>query len=289
MATYEFPITNDLLTMACVMVDLPHAMMREEYGLVLNDYRTLAYIEQGMALTATELSRALDMAKCKVTGHVSRLCELGYVTRGEAEGSRVPLSVTTAGSAFFRESREVLSAAFDDVLALLDEDQRKLYDMGCTATTTMADGFRLIEKSPDLVYIYLRSCLLTKQSITKTTRSHGLSLMEFRALFALLQEEGLTPSDLVSLLIVPKSTMSKCLAALGGHGLVTTRRIDGRTKAVLLTPEGRAKAELAAQDVDRSFMQDVRSAQPFERNLYVVVSSKIVKRQRQLNSNRALR
>lgn len=289
MAAYEFPITNDLLTMTCIMVSAPHARMQRAYGLALNDYRTLAYIEQGMATTATELSKALDIAKCKVTGHVGRLCDLGYVRRGEKEGSRVPLATTSVGSAFFRECRGFLLEGFDDMLVLLDGSQRRLYDMGCTATATMADGFRLVEEAPDLVYIYLRSCLLTEQSITKTTRRHGLGLMEFRVMFALLQNEGMTSSELVSLLLVPKSTASKCLDDLERRGLVSSRRLDGRSRALFLTQSGRVSAETVARDVDRSFMQDVRTAQPFERSLYVAVASKIVERQRTLGSNRVLR
>lgn len=282
-SVYQFPITNDLLTMTCVLSGVPNAKMRGEYGMVLNDYRTLAYVEQGMATTATDLSKALDIAKCKVTAHVSKLCDLGYIVRGEKQGSRVLLSTTPAGSAFFRESRDLLRETFDDMLALLDENQRSLYDMGCTATATMADGFRLSEGAPDFVYIYLRSCLLTEQFVTKTTHRNGLSLVEFRLLFALLQSGGLMPSELSSLLLVPKSTVSKCLQNLGSRGLIASVRIDGRSRMVVLTPSGESLAEVAACDVDRSFMQDVRSAQPFERGLYVDVASKIVERQRMLS------
>ncbi|MDO4290284.1 MAG: MarR family winged helix-turn-helix transcriptional regulator [Eggerthellaceae bacterium] len=274
---YEFPLTNDLLTMTHLLCTVPDREMRGTYGMVINDYRTLAYVEQGMACTVTELARALDVAKCKASGYVSKLCTRGFIARKERVGSKVLLATTEEGSRFARESRVFLASVFERMLSPLNQSQRNLYDMGCTATATMADGFRLVEEAPDFVYIYLRSCLLTELFVTKTTRKYRLSLNEFRILFALLQEKDvLTSSDLMTTLLLPKATTSDCVQVLRRRGLLGTVSLDGRSKGLSLTLAGRVLAERAACDVDRSYVQDVRSAQPFERNLYVEVASEIV-------------
>ena len=274
---YEFPLTNDLLTMTYLLCTVPDKEMRREYGMVLNGYRTLGYIEQGLAYTVTDLARVLDVAKCKVSGYVSGLYEKGFVTKEKGAGTKVFLATTEEGARFFKEARGFLGGVYEELLLPLDEGQRSLYDMGCTATTTMADGFRLIEEAPDFVYIYLRSCLLTELFVTKTTHRHGLSMNEFRVLFALLQEgEVRAAAHVASTLILPKATMSDCVKSLSKRGLLDTVKLDGRSKGLRLTTTGKEAAKRASLDVDRSFVQDVRSAQPFERNLYVEVAAKIV-------------
>lgn len=281
MLRYEFPLTSDLLTYMTLMGRGADRLLRAEYGTKLNEYRALAYVEQGMAHTATELSAALGIAKCKVSGIVSRLAERGLLERG-ARGATTQLRTTPSGSQFFKASRASLASLFEYVLTDLSPSQRKTFDLGCTVTATTYDGFRLREEAPDFVYIYLRAFLLTEQFITKTTKAYGLGLTEFRVLFATLLNGPMGMSALASELVLPKSTLSECVRALEGRGLVSVRNIDGRTKQLALTPEGRALAQRASLDVDRSFVEDVRNATEVERRFYNEVATKIVNRMREL-------
>ncbi len=285
MKQYEFPLTNDLLTYMTLMGREADRLMHIEYGMKLNEYRALAYVEQGMAQTASELSAALGIAKCKVSGIISSLAERDYLDRS-ARSTTIKLTVTPLGKEFFKESRSDLSELFDEMLADLSPSQRKTFDLGCTVTATAYDGFRLREEAPDFVYIYLRAFLLTEQFIIKTTNVHGLNLTEFRVLFATLLSGPVGMSALVDTLIIPKSTLSECARTLGERNLIIIRKVDGRTKQIELTSEGRKLAEKASVDVDRSFVQDVRNATEVERRLYNEVATKIVNRVRHLTSNR---
>ncbi len=279
---YQYPITNDLLTMTALFGARGSDALKE-YGLALNEYRALAYVRQGMANTVTRLSVMLDVAKCKVSCYVAKLCEMGCIAKGRRKGTSYELLVTERGILVFEAARDALTQAFDDILSPLDETQRTLFDMGCRATTTLFDGFRLTEVTPDFVYVYLRSCLLTEQFLTKTTRARGLSLAGFRVLFALLNARTpLTSAEISRITVIPKATISDCLTKFQAQGYVETSRLDGRSRRVALTKQGTVLASLTALDVDRSYMSDVREATPFERELYVTVATAIVSHQRDL-------
>lgn len=279
---YQYPITSDLLTMAAVFGARGGETLKD-HGLTLNEYRALAYMRHDMANTATQLSVMLDVAKCKVSGYVSKLRNLGFIEKGRRSGASFELRVTPCGIEAFGQARDALTRAFDDILSPLDETQRMIFDMGCTATATLYDGFRLTEKTPDFVYVYLRSCLLTEHFITKTTRRRGLGLTDFRVLFALLNARApLTPGEISRRAVVPKATVSDCLAKFRLKGLVKFTRLDGRSKSIALTRHGTVLASLTALDVDRSFMADVREATPFERELYVTVATAVADHQREL-------
>lgn len=279
---YQYPLTDDLLTMTTVFGSRGSEALRD-YGISLNEYRTLGYLRQGMAHTVGRLSVLLDIAKCKVSCYVSKLCDLNCVEKGVRTGTSVELKITPHGIKVFEVTRDAINQAFDDILSPLDETQRTLFHMGCTATTTLYDGFRLTEKTPDFVYVYLRSCLLTEHSITKITQKRGLSLTGFRVLFALLNARApLSPSEISRRIVVPKTTVSDCLSKCSKEGLVIIERRDGRSKLVSLTRKGTVAASLTALDVDRSYMEDVRQATSFERELYVTAAKAIASHQREL-------
>lgn len=285
MTTYQFPLTNDLLTYMTLFGKKADDVMRRQFGMRLNDYRVLAYVSQDMAATASDLAAALGVSKCKVSGLISRLVGKGYLQRGQRHAT-TQIKLTREGLVLFEEARAAIGDAFEEVLQALSPKQRASFDLGCTATATTFDGFRLYEETPDFVYIYLRSFLLTEQFITKTTRKHGLNLTEFRVMFAALQEGKLEVTEIIHQLLVPKSTLSECIRGLEQRELIELKSIDGRSKMLELTQSGRSVTLRASLEVDHCFLVDVRTSMPNERQLYAQVSEKIVNRERTLRKSR---
>jgi DNA-binding MarR family transcriptional regulator len=80
------------------------------------------------------------------------------------------------------------------------------------------------------------------RSVDAALAEAGLSRAEYRALYFIARQPGLTVSDLLALLGITKQSLGRALKPLEARGLVITRpgNRDRRQKELRLTAEGQA-------------------------------------------------
>jgi DNA-binding MarR family transcriptional regulator len=92
---------------------------------------------------------------------------------------------------------------------------------------------------------------------------HGIRVTEAAALIVLQSCEELTSSQIGKTLDIQSANMPPLLNRLDTAGLIYRKPIDGKSQAIMLTPEGQAKAEIIASIV-AEFEQSILSRIPEE-------------------------
>lgn len=93
--------------------------------LSISDLSVLSQIDRGYHLPSA-LARNLQLDPARVTRIVDRLVIIGYVLRGadRADRRRCPLYLTESGGQRLIEARVVLSAAMENLLSALGDEER---------------------------------------------------------------------------------------------------------------------------------------------------------------------
>ena len=94
--------------------------------MTLPQFRLLAFLSEG-EWAASALAEWLDVSRPSVTALVDGLVERGWVERRESpeDRRRVLHQITRDGRAALAASTGCLATALDDLLQLLDEDERR--------------------------------------------------------------------------------------------------------------------------------------------------------------------
>lgn len=285
---YEFPLTNDLLTMVETFLKTSARALRQRAGISIREFRLLRIIDLGAADTAPELARAASVSGSSAAQTVEALASRGLLVFGDKEGRRTRTSLSVAGASALRCGREAIGNVARFMLSPCDSDQRNAFEFGCTVTAAMLSPYWFADSQPDKPSVYLESFLATEQSVIKTTHEFGLGLAAFRIVFELeTSSEPLTATDVSHQLLLPKASVSEALRTLRGKGVVATVPLDGKAKRLELTETGRSLARISAAAVDDCMVNKIRAADAAERHRYVAAASVIADSLRNSQSHAA--
>jgi DNA-binding MarR family transcriptional regulator len=92
---------------------------------------------------------------------------------------------------------------------------------------------------------------------------HEVRITEAAALLILQNYEELTSSQIGKILDIQSANMPPLLNRLDNAGLIWRKPIDGKSQAIILTPEGRAKADIVSAVV-AEFERSILSRIPEE-------------------------
>lgn len=278
---FRFPLSSDILTMVRLFLECAQDVLRSRFSITLAQFRTLAYIEKGIALTVTDLAEPLGQPISRISVNISQLSSRGIVECRSRRGPSKELAATARGSSLFAACRDGVQEEFERLLAPLDETQTRAFETGCLVTAVKDGVFSYFGEAPDYVYSYLRAFYLSEQAFTETANRFGLTLGCARVLLALLEVDGRWEyADLRQMLLMPSATMADTVKALCLKGSAASQRLDGRSKLLALTPEGTALAQATARALDDCLMDSIRSSAEAERRQYAVAAGVIVRAER---------
>ena len=278
---FRFPLSSDIITMVRLFLECAQNVLRSRYSITLAQFRTLAYIEKGIALTATDLAEPLGQPIPRISVNISQLGSRGIVECRSRRGTSKELAATARGSSLFAACRDGVQEEFERLLAPLDEDQAAAFKAGCLVTAVKDGVFSYFGEAPDYVYSYLRAFYLSEQTFTETANRFGLSLSCARVLLALVEADGRREyADLRQTLLMPSATMADAVKPLCREGTVDSRPLDGRSKLLALTPQGAVLAQGCARALDDCLMDSIRSSAEAERRQYAVAAAAIVHAER---------
>lgn len=285
---FRYPLSSDILTMVRLFLECAQNVLRSRFSITLAQFRTLAYIEKGIALTVTDLAGPLGQPIPRISVNISQLGSRGIVECRAQRGTSKEFAATTRGSSLFAACRDGVQEEFERLLSPLDEDQAAAFKAGCLVTAVKDGVFSYFGEAPDYVYSYLRAFYLSEQTFTETANRFGLTLSCARVLLALLEADGRQEyADLRQALLMPSATMADTVKLLCHEGSVDSQSLDGRSKLLALTPEGAALAEAIARALDDCLMEGMRSSAEAERRQYAVAAGVIVRAERVARRRRA--
>jgi DNA-binding MarR family transcriptional regulator len=113
---------------------------RHNFDVSLGEWRALALLGAGAALSLNELARAADLDKAQMSRIIAGLTERELVAReeGPTRGQTVRLTLTRRGQALYRRLIEAASKRNDAFLACLSPQERKVLDAALVKLSTLA-------------------------------------------------------------------------------------------------------------------------------------------------------
>jgi DNA-binding MarR family transcriptional regulator len=141
----------------------------------------------------------------------------------------------------------------------------------------MARGNQLNRSAMHLLH---RAGQCAADIFSSEARASGLTPRQFAVLMVVVEEEGLTQTDLVERTGIDRSTLADIVARLLGRGLIQRRRAkdDARAYAIKLTPQGAKalrEAQPGAQSTDAQLLANLPPAkrQDFLDSLNLIVAA----------------
>lgn len=97
---------------------------REMFGLSRSEWRVVAHLSQQTAVSVREIAAQAELDKSKVSRAVSRLEQMGYITKKASPADRrlVVLALTESGRAMVDALTPIAESYQDDVLKSLAAD-----------------------------------------------------------------------------------------------------------------------------------------------------------------------
>lgn len=133
---------------------------RNSFDVSLGEWRALALLGAGAALSLNELARAADLDKAQMSRIVAGLDKRELIAReeGPTRGQTVRLTLTRRGQTLYRKLIEAAQKRNDAFLTCLTPQERKVLDSALVKLSTLAralsaaepvGGARLIRSSVD--------------------------------------------------------------------------------------------------------------------------------------------
>lgn len=123
---HESRLGNLLGAAALALSDLMLARVREAAGVSVSGAAALVVLAHAPGVSVTELGRRVGLSQPATARMVMSLEAAGLALRGPGEGRTVPVALTPAGERAVREVLTTRAAGTEQVLAGLDEDDRRV-------------------------------------------------------------------------------------------------------------------------------------------------------------------
>lgn len=123
---HESRLGNLLGAAALALSDLMLARVREAAGVSVSGAAALVVLAHAPGVSVTELGRRVGLSQPATARMVMSLEAAGLALRGPGEGRTVPVALTPAGERAVREVLTTRAAGAEQVLAGLDEDDRRV-------------------------------------------------------------------------------------------------------------------------------------------------------------------
>ena len=123
---HESRLGNLLGAAALALSDLMLARVREAAGVSVSGAAALVVLAHAPGVSVTELGRRVGLSQPATARMVMSLEAAGLALRGTGEGRTVPVALTPAGERTVREVLTTRAAGTEQVLAGLDEDDRRV-------------------------------------------------------------------------------------------------------------------------------------------------------------------
>lgn len=273
-----YTLTGDTIAMTMLFKSAATRAASGEAGLSLHEFRVLHMVERGAADTAPDLAARLRIAGSKAASASSSLVRRGLLVESGKSSRRMGFAASPEGSRAHAQARAAVGQAFERLLDPCREQTRYVFDVGCMVTSASLSCFSFSGGAPDKVAAYLEANLFALQQFIKTSRECGLSLGEFRLLFALLEGgEARTATELSRELLLSKSSVSDAVSSLEAQGLAVVRGLDRKTKAVSLSQEGVSRARLSARAMDACLERGIRLTERSELLQFAAAAAEIVR------------
>ena len=249
--------------------------VRESLGLTYNEFLALiALYETRATLGASDLADYLLLQRKTTWNILLTLEDLGLVSKTVEENDhrtmRCALTVKVEGEAV--RGAEIVARFLRERLLrnMQHEEFFKLMRATSLESCDLVRGHHVdaLSVQPDRkLYFGSSHLLLWRKTIDEWKQAiRGLapfSLVEYRALDVLEAEEVLTPSELSSLLRIPRSNATLVLQKLEGANLIHIEEDvdDGRQRIVTLTEAGTKKASTlrrAAHEVTKALHSPIK-------------------------------
>jgi DNA-binding MarR family transcriptional regulator len=125
---------------------------RSNFDVSLGEWRALALLGAGVALSLNELARAADLDKAQMSRIIAGLSKRDLITRdeGSTRGQTVRLALTRKGQGLYRRLIEAAAKRNDAFLACLTANERKVLDEALVKLSTLARALMAAEQSTPL-------------------------------------------------------------------------------------------------------------------------------------------
>ena len=246
--------------------------VRESLGLTYNEFLALiALYETRATLGASDLADYLLLQRKTTWNILLTLEDLGLVSKTVEENDHRTMrcALTVKGEGVAVRGAEIVARFLRErfLRNLQDEEFFKLMRDSSLESCDLVRGHHVdaLSVQPDRkLYFGSSHLLLWRITIDEWKQAiRGLapfSLVEYRALDVLEAEEVLTPSELSSLLRIPRSNATLVLQKLEGANLIHIEEDvdDGRQRIVTLTEAGTKKASRAANEVTQAMHSPIK-------------------------------
>ena len=248
--------------------------VRESLGLTYNEFLALiALYETRATLGASDLADYLLLQRKTTWNILLTLEDLGLVSKTVEENDHRTMrcALTVKGEGVAVRGAEIVARFLRErfLRNLQDEEFFKFMRDSSLESCDLVRGHHVdaLSVQPDRkLYFGSSHLLLWRITIDEWKQAiRGLepfSLVEYRALDVLEAEEVLTPSELSSLLRIPRSNATLVLQKLEGANLIHIEEDvdDGRQRIVTLTEAGTKKSTLrrAANEVTQAMHSPIK-------------------------------
>ena len=125
---------------------------RTHFDVSLGEWRALALLGAGVALSLNELARAADLDKAQMSRIIAGLIKRDLIARdeGSTRGQTVRLALTRKGQALYRRLIEAAVKRNNAFLACLTPNERKVLDEALVKLSTLARALMAAEQSTPL-------------------------------------------------------------------------------------------------------------------------------------------
>jgi DNA-binding MarR family transcriptional regulator len=125
---------------------------RSHFDVSLGEWRALALLGAGVALSLNELARAADLDKAQMSRIIAGLSKRDLITRdeGSTRGQTVRLALTRKGQALYRRLIEAAVKRNDAFLACLNTNERRVLDEALVKLSALARALMAAEQSSPL-------------------------------------------------------------------------------------------------------------------------------------------
>lgn len=122
---------------------------RSHFDVSLGEWRALALLGAGVALSLNDLARAADLDKAQMSRIIAGLTKRELIARdeGSTRGQTVRLALTRKGQALYRRLIEAAVKRNNAFLACLTATERKVLDEALVKLSTLARALMAAEQS----------------------------------------------------------------------------------------------------------------------------------------------
>ena len=123
----EFKDTARISYVTSSIIVPAYDVVKRDFGIIRAEYMLLLCLSHFPVLTAQEVSAMTRRPRNSISRAVHRMLSVGYITRVQDpdDGRQARLSITQSGKDLHQQIADVMVAREEEVLSVLDRDERQ--------------------------------------------------------------------------------------------------------------------------------------------------------------------